>query len=517
MEKPRYRIGADGSNARPISHSAVKAAGYQRPDTRGGWWPLVKESFAGAWQQNIEVKQESVLAFHAVFACQTLIASDIAKLRIKLVAQDVDEIWTEVKNPAYSPVLRKPNRFQTRIQFLENWVLSKLQRGNTYALKERDGRGVVTRLYVLDPTLVTPLVSDDGSVFYELLADRLSSVTERVIVPAREIIHDRFNCFFHPLVGLSPIFANGLASMQGLTIQNSSTLFFQNGSQPGGILTAPGHIEQDTADRLKVYWDANFTGRNRGKVAVLGDGLKFEAMAVKATDAQLIEQLKWSAEVVCSTYHVPPYKIGVGQQPSYNNVQALNVEYYSQCLQVLIESIELCLDEGLGTGEMLGTELDLDGLLRMDAATQVDVVSKMKGILTLDEQRKRLNAGPKAGGDTIYLQQQDHSLAAIAARDAQLIAEANNPPPLVAPPVPPSPAAQPEEDAEAAKRMAEAICAAMVAAMEPITLRLEAMEAAHAEQREAIAAAPAETARLLLPAPTTDIDPSSTERLFEAA
>jgi phage portal protein BeeE len=42
-------------------------------------------------------------------------------------------------------VLRKPNRFQTRIQFLESWALSKLSRGNTYVLKQRDNRNVVTR------------------------------------------------------------------------------------------------------------------------------------------------------------------------------------------------------------------------------------------------------------------------------------------------------------------------------------------------------------------------------------
>jgi phage portal protein BeeE len=31
-----------------------------------------------------------------------------------------------------------------------------------------------------------------------------------VIVPAREIIHDRFNCLFHPLVGISPLYAAAL-------------------------------------------------------------------------------------------------------------------------------------------------------------------------------------------------------------------------------------------------------------------------------------------------------------------
>lgn len=388
--------------------------------SRGGWFRIL-ESFSGAWQQNVEVNYDSVLSNHADFACRTLIASDIAKLRIRLVQKDDDGIWSEVSNPAYSPVLRKPNDFQNRIQFMESWVLSKLQRGNAYVLKQRDGRGVVVKLYVLDPTLVTPLVADNGSVFYELRTDALSGVGERVIVPAREIIHDRFNCFFHPLVGLSPIFAGGLAATQGLAIQNDSTVFFQNGAQPGGVLTAPGAINDDTAARLKAYWDANFSGTNRGKVAVLGDNLKYEAMRAKSTDSQMIEQLKWTAEVVCSTYHVPPYKIGVGQMPTYNNIQSLNVEYYSQCLQRLIEDIELCLDEGLGMAENVGTEFDLDGLLRMDSVTQMTVLKEAIGasVMAPNEARRKIDLKPVTGGNSPMAQQQNYSLEALAKRDAQ--------------------------------------------------------------------------------------------------
>ncbi|AHE51677.1 phage portal protein [Sphingomonas sanxanigenens] len=388
-------------------------------DGRNGWWPLIRESFTGAWQRNIEVKVDTVLSHHAVFACQTLIASDIAKLRIKLVAKDDNGIWSEVTNPAYSPVLRKPNGFQNRIQFFENWVLSKLQAGNTYVLKQRDARGVVVKLHVLDPGRARPMVATNGDVYYELKTDHLVGLEGELVVPASEIIHDRFNCFFHPLVGLSPIYANGLAATQGIAIQNASARLFQNGARPGGVLTAPGAISDATAERLKAYWDANFTGENAGKVAVLGDGLKFEAMSVKATDAQLIEQLKWSAEVVCSTYHVPPYKIGVGTMPSYNNVQALNTEYYSQCLQAHIEAIELCLDEGLATGDRLGTEFDIDNLLRMDSVTQMQVLKESAGILTIDEQRAKLDKKPTEGGAAVYLQQQNYSLAALARRDAR--------------------------------------------------------------------------------------------------
>lgn len=404
-----------------LSITRKKAPGGQlaSPAGRGGWWPIVRESFTGAWQKNIEIVRDSVLSFHAVFACQTLIASDVAKLRIKLVAQDSNGIWSETKNAAYSPVLRKPNAYQNRIQFVESWVLSKLQSGNTYVLKQRDGRNVVTALYVLDAGRVKPLVADDGAVYYELNTDHLSGLSECVVVPASEIIHDRFNCFFHPLVGLSPIFANGLAATQGLSIQSNATKFFQNGSQPGGVLTAPGAISQETADRLKAHWDSNYTGTNVGKVAVLGDGLKYEAMAVKAVDAQLIEQLKWSAEVVCSTYHVPPYKIGIGAPPTFSNVQALNIEYYSQCLQILIEAMELCLDEGLGTGEAVGTEFDTENLLRMDSVTQMDVLDKGKNVMKPNEARKKLDLPPVTGGDAVYRQQQDYSLEALSKRDAR--------------------------------------------------------------------------------------------------
>lgn len=437
----------------PIPFTGGGTRKAMSPVSGRGWWPIVREPFQGAWQKNVSIDKGSVLAHHAVFACQTLIASDIAKLRMRLVQRDEHGIWKEVPNRNFG-VISKPNKYQTRLQFYESWVLSKLQSGNAYILKERrasddpvaDNRGAIVGLHVLDPARVTPLVADNGDVYYELNADTLAGLPERIVVPARDIIHDRFNFLFHPLVGLSPIFAGGLAATQGLAIQNDSTLFFQNGAQPGGILTAPGEIADETAARLKEYWDTNFTGAKTGKVAVVGDGLSYTAMRAKSVDSQVIEQLKWSAEVVCGVYHVPPFMVSVGPEPNYNNVQNLTLRYYSQCLQKLIEDIEALLDEGLGlngdagTGNSMGTEFDLDDLLRMDTVTQFDVAQKAKGILTVDEQRKRLNAPPKPGGDTIYLQQQDHSLEAIAARDSQLIDAVENP----AEPEQPEPAAEVE-------------------------------------------------------------------------
>jgi phage portal protein BeeE len=86
----------------------------------------------------MEWTTDTVLAHHAVYACITRIAQDIGKLRPKLVERDTNGIWTETENAAHSPALRRPNRHQNHIQFKESWAISKLTRGNTYVLIERD-------------------------------------------------------------------------------------------------------------------------------------------------------------------------------------------------------------------------------------------------------------------------------------------------------------------------------------------------------------------------------------------
>lgn len=394
-----------------------------------GWFPWVREPFTGAWQQNEEWKFDDVTANHAVYACVTLIASDIAKMPVEVQRKDQDGTWVATptnggpaKVSSARKVLKKFNTYQNHIQFKQWWITSMLLHGNTYALKYRGRNNEVERLFILDPDLVTILVAPDGSVYYQLSTDNLSGLqAASITVPASEIIHDRMNCLFHPLVGVSPLYASGLAAHQGLKIQNDSSKFFGNGARPGGILTAPGAISDETAARLKAHWDQNYTGLNSGKVAVLGDDLKYTSLRMTSADAQLIEQLRWTAEVVCSAFHVPAYKVGVGPIPPNNNAEVLTIEYYGQCLQILIEQFELCVGEGLDLPEEYRIHLDLDALLRMDSATLIRTLSEgVKGMIyTPNYARSRVNLPPVEGGDTIYSQQQNYSLSALSKRDAR--------------------------------------------------------------------------------------------------
>lgn len=417
-------------------------------DGRGGWFPFLREPYAGAWQRNDEAVIDNVLAFHAVYACITLIAADIAKLKFKLMRQ-VAGIWIETTNQAIQSVLKNPNNYQNEIQFREFWLLSKLIHGNTFVLIQRNLNGAVGGFYILDPQRVSIMVTPGGEVFYKLSCDNLAGITETAVtVPASEIIHDRMNCLFHPLMGVSPLFASGLSASHGLKIQNNSAKFFENGSRPSGLLTAPGAIADETAARLKAHWDANYSGVNAGKVAVLGDGLKFEKLTMTAEEAQLIEQLKYTAEIVCSTYHVPPYKIGVGAMPSTNNIEALTQDYYSQCLQSLIEAMESGLDSAFNLPANNRVELDLDLLFRMDTQTRINTLSQAVGggLMAPNEARKKMNLSALEGGNSIYMQEQNYSLEALARRDA--LPDPFNPAPAAEPEPEPEPDPDPDPDPE---------------------------------------------------------------------
>jgi HK97 family phage portal protein len=420
----------------------VRNEARQMVPSNSGWLGVMGDVFAGSWQRHVQVDgTRNMLAFSVVYACVTGIASDLAKLWVDLVEED-GEIYSKVaKSSPYWAVLKKPNGWQTWFKFFEQWIVTKLIHGNAYILKGRDQRGIVTALYVLDPQRVRVAVTPDGGIYYQLQADYLSGQQENVTVPQSEIIHDMMVSLFHPLVGVSPLFACAMSATMGNRIQSNSTLFFTNSSRPGGLLTSPAALSTAEAKELKQRWEENYSGANSGRTAVLGNGLKYEVIAIPAEQAQLIEQLKWTVEDVARCFHYPLWKLG-GATPAGSKNETKQQEYYSDCLQQFVESAEQLLDDGLGlTRAGYCAVFNLENLMRMDQAAQVAAVSEMvKGaIASPNEGRKRFNLPPVPGGESPYLQQQNFSLQALAKRDA--LAD----PFSTAKPAP-EPAAEPEED-----------------------------------------------------------------------
>lgn len=438
-------------------------AGY-----RDGWRRIL-ESFTGAWQRNVEEKRGDLLTYPTLYACISRIASDIGKLPFTLQKLLESGVSTATSNPAYTPVLTKPNGFQTQGQFREYWMIAKLTHGNTYVLKRRDERKVVVDLYILDSCRVQPMVSDAGEVYYQLYTDPLNTLPDGypaagLIVPASEIIHDRCMTLHHPLIGIPPLAAAHWPALKNMKIMRSATEFFANNAQPGGILTAPAGMSEEDAADVKKYWETEFTGSNAGRVAIIGADMKFTPFAMKSIDSQMVEQMRYSDEQICQPFGIPPFMVGIGTIPSGLGVDGIYQMYYQGGLQTHIEHMEALLNEGLKISAPLSVELNLEPLLRMDESKRAEVESKLVGgkIKLPDESRQRFNLAPTPGGNTLWGQQQDYPLGMLADRadwDPNMQPPA---PPAPAPapePSPPTPPAEPSDEDKALIAEARAIVA----------------------------------------------------------
>ena len=396
-----------------------KSLNTARPvNTNNGLWKTIQEPSTGAWERNQELQLSDSLTSYAVFSCISLISKDVGKL--PLVAKTEENgVRTNIKLKGLD-VINKPNKYQSRQQFFESWINSKTTTGNTYVLKVRDVYGDVEQYLILDSNRTTVLSTSEGDVWYRVNTDPLNATGNHVDVPASEIIHDRYNCLYHPLVGLSPIMACGLAANTGLNIQNNVIGFFGNNSVPTGIITTPQPMEDEEAKLAQDRWNSRYSKRGDGGVSILSGGTTYQSVATTAADSQMLEHLKLSGEVVCSTFNIPAFKVGLGAAPS-GTVEYLNSIYYSDCLQHYIESIENLLNLDLDLPSNVYIEFDTKSLFRMDSNSQMGYLKEGvgSGIFSPNEARAELGKPPVEGGDSPVMQQQNYSLSALSRRDNQ--------------------------------------------------------------------------------------------------
>lgn len=380
-----------------------------------GGWTRLYETTPGGWQRRLTVARDDVLSLPTAFAAQGLIAQDVAKLGAAVRRWNPrSEIWERSALDWVDDLLARPNAYQNRLQFVESWIHSKLSTGNTYALKARRNDGRVAAMHVLHPGKVTPLVAG-GSVFYRLQPDNLAGI-EAQTVPASEIIHDRFNTLYHPLVGVSPLHPAALAALQGIEIQQRAARFWRNNAQPSGALVVPETTTIEEARAFKKLWQAEYGGDNTGSIAVLAGGLDYKPLAQTAKDSQQVEQLKLTREEIATAYRIPLYKLNAAPAPSVANTGQLDQEYYSNCLQIHVAHFEIAMTLGLELPTGYRVDLDEGDILRMDPLTKAQVLREKveSGQLTRNEARRLENMPPLPGGDVLLIQEQYWPASAVA-------------------------------------------------------------------------------------------------------
>lgn len=411
------------------------------PETSAGggpvpaWWP------ANWWQLGYSRAHRDGNA--AVEACISAISQTAASMALDHWREDGKGGAVRVTNSSAARVLRKPNAYQTRADFILNLIRSELVEGNGYGLCLRDERADITSIHNANPRGVMPnVVEDTGDIFYAVPRPINQPVNASWpdYWPARDVLHIRMQTPRHPLIGESPILAAAASVEAGTAIANHSAGFFGNMSRPSGYLKAPGSLKAEQVDALRDEWTKSFQGRMAGRAAVLQGGLEWVPLTMSAVDAAIVQSYKMSVADVARVYRVPLPVIGETGGMTFSNTETLMKSWLAIGLGFTLEHIELAFDALFELPPNEWISFDRDYLLRADFAARVDALTKgiVGGLFSPDEARAREGLPPAVGGDEPRVQQQVVPLS-FAGRQMRLqeeaAEEAKKPdPPLALPP-----------------------------------------------------------------------------------
>ena len=376
-----------------------------------------------------------------VEACISAYAQTVAQLpgRHYQIGEDGTKTYNMTSNLAR--VLAKPNKYQTRSDFLLNVVYSLMTNGNAYWVGNKSGTEKPKEIFLLDPAVTrAQRVQGAGDVFYttsgEFAGMADMTVENQVVIPERYIGHLRLHTPDDPLIGVTPL-RNAAASVAANeSIVGHQAAFFQNMSRPSGLLSSDMDLTAAQMGELRKAWEEHSKNLNAGGVPILGGGMKWQPMSLNSQDAQMVEAWRMTVEDISRVFRVPPMLINNMDNSTFQNSETLMRFWLASGLGFLINHIELCMASFYDLDDRNeGVELDQEVLLRADTQAQMEALGTgvTKGLMAPNEGRKRLGLSPVTGGDMPLVQQQMVPVDLAASGDAAGLGTEPEPAPEPAP------------------------------------------------------------------------------------
>src|SRR5690606_578116 len=124
--------------------------------------------------------------------------------------------------------------------------------------------------------------------------------------PPHQIIHLK-GFTFDGIKGVSVITLARLAFQKGISIEKFAASFYHNKTNLAGWIEYPDWLEDDSQyDKLIDAWRRKYQGYGKSDTAILMGGSKYHQITMKMTDAQFVENQKFSLEQIAMLFRIPP-------------------------------------------------------------------------------------------------------------------------------------------------------------------------------------------------------------------
>jgi HK97 family phage portal protein len=344
------------------------------------------------------VTVEKSLRLVPVFSAVNLLASAVGTLPLRVYKSLPDGGKELASQHRASRLLTvQPNPLTSADEFFESITAGVLLWGNAFILKEFDETNQNLKyLWPISPSRVR-VGREPQTGFPQYFVDGRGPYTSDTIIHIRGLSFDG-------LVGLSPIQQARQTLGIHSALEQYSGSFWANSARPSGVLKHPNRLTAEAAERLRAQWTSSHKTTD-ARVAILEEGMTFEAMSLPAEDAQLIETLHLGDIRIAQLFRVPPRMLmtGVGDSSlHYSSAEWEAIDFVKWSLRRWLVRIENALlrdpdvFKSNGLGAMYFPRFDTKEITRGDRSGQAatDIALIQAGVLSVDEVRANLDMNP---------------------------------------------------------------------------------------------------------------------------
>lgn len=333
----------------------------------------------------------------AIYAAVTRIANTVASIPVHVYKgrerQDT--------HPLEKLLNLSPNPSMSAYIFKQTMEAFRNTEGMAYALIIRDGLGEITRLDVLDPTRVRPLIERDSrEIWYDITLEG-----KTYPIPG------------YMVLALKHMSANGISGIRPLDVLRGSldydaevkeiSLNQLDGINHGVMLEVPGQALGETrkAQIVADFLDAYESSGQR--VLVLEGGIKATTFNQSPVDAQLMDVERITRNRVATVYNLPPHMLGDYSDTSFSTAEQQMQEFLQLTIIPIVQQWEdelnrkLLSDADYKAGYRF--RFDTDSLIRADMVAMANKyqMAIRGGWMRMNEVREREGLPPDPNGDEL--------------------------------------------------------------------------------------------------------------------
>jgi len=350
-----------------------------------------------------DVNFDSAMQISAVWAAVKLISESVGSMPFNIYEVSDAGRKLAINHPLQRVLTRKPNQYQTDVEFWESMALNLAVSGNAYAIIKRTGREILALMPVSSSQVETSLLSDGKVIHTYTSGANVNVYTNETMWHVKMLGNG--------IVGLSPLSYARNSIGIAIAADNRVSKIYSNGAKPSGILT----IDKTLTPEQRAQIRSSFSGLEEGnedRLFVLEASMNYTPVSMTPQDIQLLDSRRFQIEDIGRFFGVPSVLLNqtFGQSTLGSNVYEILSAFYKLNLRPYLEKFEASVPRWLMTAEeglRYECEFDFDAaLLRADLLTRMQAHREAINSGQSTPNEARLSEGKPAlpGGDQLLIQ-----------------------------------------------------------------------------------------------------------------